>query len=210
MRAILPAVILFTLRFTCACEHMCAQPENTFAAGRSELGVWLSASLTSATVPYRDGEVSFGKSYVVGVRYGRVLATAGGAALMYLADLVPLAVVTEIPHGADYTVDGAPAYGFGLSPLGLSAAVAPSSRLALYVGATGGLVLFNRGVPVTESHKLNFRLEADVGIRLTVASSWGATLGIGLQHLSNGTRRVPNPGLDYRVLSFGVAWAWGP
>jgi len=166
--------------------------------------------MNHAMAGYGGGELGFGRTYAVGLRYGRVLAAAPGAALVYVADLVPLAIVTEIPRGQSYVEDRAPAYGLGLSPIGLQLAVPASSRLRLYAAGAGGFVIFNRSVPVYKSHNFNFRIEGAVGLQLAVAPSWVTTLGIGLQHLSSGTRSVPNPGLDCRVVSFGLSHAGWP
>ena len=188
-----------------ACRQASAQPAYGLQPGTNEFGAWASASLNHATAGYGGGELGFGRTYAVGLRYGRVLAAVPEAALVYIADLVPLATVTEIPRGESYIEDRAPAYGLGISPVGLQLAVPASSRLRLYAAGAGGFVIFNRSVPVYKSRNFNFRIEGVVGLQLAVAPSWVTTLAIGLQHLSGGTSSVPNPGLDCRVISLGLS-----
>jgi hypothetical protein len=201
-----------------------AQPDSDgLEHGWREFGAWVAVSWNSAKAEVADlGQVSFGGFYILGLRYGRVLAAGRVIALVYVLDLVPAAVVTEIPGREPYyeryrdtlrgwvfrqleSADWGTVYGLGISPIGLRACVLPRGRLKLCAGGTAGFLVFARDVPVPRSQKFNFRFEADIGLQLAVAPGWGLTLGIGLQHVSSGTPSVPNPGLDYQVLRLGVS-----
>jgi hypothetical protein len=168
-----------------------------------EDGLWFGVSLNSAKVGGDPGQI--GKLYFLAVRYGKVLATGRVAAVEYTVDLVPLAVVTEIPTGSYEWDDRTVAYGLGLSPLGLQLYFLPNRRMKLVAGATAGLLLFSRDVPVEGSRQINFRFEGGVGLRLAVAPAWSVGLGIAFDHVSSGSREVANPGLDWWVLQVGLS-----
>lgn len=186
-------------------EDSAAEHSHWLEAGMREDGLWFGVSLNSAKVGGAPGQI--GKLFILGVRYGKIVASGRVAAVEYVADLIPLAIVTDIPTDryewgwADTTV----AYAIGLSPLGLQLCFLPSGRTKLFAGATAGLMLFSRDVPVEGSRRINFRFEGGVGLRRAVAPGWSVGLGIAFHHVSSGSREAPNPGLDWWVLQVGLS-----
>ncbi len=89
---------LLVLHTACGLGHALAQPDSDgLEHGWREYGAWVAVSLNSAKAEVGElGHVSFGGFYILGLRYGRVLAAGREIALEYVLDLVPAAVVTEI------------------------------------------------------------------------------------------------------------------
>lgn len=186
----------------------------------SELGVWLGVSLNSPAGDLSPSRAIARDLYIVGLRYGKALVAGRGLALEYVLDLVPLAVVTEIPSTGQVhydpardtwvvevprTADRSPVYGFGLSPIGLRVSVLPSRRLRLFAAGTAGFLTFTRDMPVPGALKLNYSFEFGGGLQLGIAPGWAATLGLKLHHVSSGTNTAPNPGLDAQILHLGIS-----
>ena len=189
-------------------------------AGTSEFGAWFGVSLNSPAGDLSPNRAIAREFYIVGLRYGKVLVAGRELALEYVLDLVPVAVVTEIPRSGQVHYDPAqdtwvvevpgttarsPVYGLGLSPIGLRLSLWRSRRLRLFAGGTAGFLTFTREMPVPGALKLNYSFECGGGLQLGIAPGWAATLGLKLHHISSGTQTAPNPGLDAQILHLGVS-----
>jgi len=73
------------------------EPEGP-VGGMSEFGAWFGISLNSPAGNLSRRGAMAREFYILVLRYGKVLLAGRELALEYVLDLVPLAVVTEIPR----------------------------------------------------------------------------------------------------------------
>jgi hypothetical protein len=137
--------------------------------------------------------------YIVGVGMRKILrANTDGFEVAYDLQLLPLIVSrgtadenlrVALCHGTRYCASSVNVYpwttravGVGILPLGFTA-IAP-------------LVL--------EGHKFNFLAEASTSLELRISSSFSLTGGMVFNHISNGGTAAINPGMNSRMIEFGI------
>ncbi len=161
------------------------------------------------------------------VRWTRPLRVRRGTTLEYAADLIPVALLSPPYLGSadaqrparpcrptepcPYAALGGPfpagsAFGAGASPLGLTATFRAGRRVQPTVGATGGVLWFDRRVPTTSAARVNFTATLEAGVRVVPARAGGVVLLYRFHHLSNGGTAPDNFAVASHVLSAGYRW----
>lgn len=180
--------------------------------GDNEFGFWGGFSPAASTVfgGLHDDEAEDRKFAIAAFRYGRTLAANDSLALQYTLDAVPLAVATgtivsRTIVGGVTTFQRETAYGGGVTPLGLQLDFANGSKVHPFVHLNGGLLWFNKSVPIEDAGKLALVGEAGGGIRIFTSERRAVSLGVRFHHISNGDRAGSNRGLNQFVIYAGFS-----
>jgi hypothetical protein len=191
-----------------------AQEDNPFLLkrGDNELGFWGGFSPKATTIfgGLRDDEAEDRKFVIAAFRYGRTLAANDSLALQYTLDAVPLAlatgtIVSRTTIGGVTTFNRETAYGAGVTPLGLQLDFANGSKVHPFVHVNGGLLWFNKSVPIEDAGKLALVGEAGGGVRIFTSEKRAVSLGVRFHHISNGDRAGSNRGLNQFVIYAGFS-----
>jgi len=152
------------------------------------------------------------------VSWARPLLRSRTIALSYHGEVMPVAVLTGVPHhfeGWFYNVahtesvfvsmptDPGPVLGAGLMPVSLRISAALGSRTAAFLDAGAGGVVFTRAVPEPDARRLNVLAVAGAGVRI---SRW--VVGYRFVHVSNANTAPSNPGLNVHLVYVGRALTW--
>lgn len=191
-----------------------AQDDNPFhlKRGDNEFGFWggFSPKATTMFEGLRDDEAEDRKFFIAALRYGRTLAANDTLALQYTFDAVPVALATgtivartNTPSGT--TFERETAYGAGITPLGLQLDFANGSKVHPFVHVNGGLLYFNKPVPIEDSGQFAFVGEAGGGVRIFTSDRRAVSLGVRFHHISNGDRAGSNRGLNQFVIYAGFS-----
>lgn len=184
--------------------------------GDNEFGFWTGAAFfaTTAFGGLTDDEARDRSFAIAAFRYGRTLAANRSVALQYTLDAIPLAVATgnitsrttvATPTGTVTRFTRERAFGVGVTPLGLQLDFRNSKRVKPFIHVNGGLLVFNKSVPLPDSGKLALVGEAGGGIRIFNEKRGAATLGLRFHHISNGDRAGANRGLNQFVFYLGFS-----
>lgn len=180
--------------------------------GDNEFGFWGGFSPAASTVfgGLHDDEAEDRKFAIAAFRYGRTLAANDSLALQYTLDAVPLAVATgtivsRTTVGGVTTFQRETAYGGGVTPLGLQLDFANGSKVHPFVHLNGGLLWFNKSVPIEDAGKLALVGEAGGGVRIFTSERRAVSLGVRFHHISNGDRAGSNRGLNQFVIYAGFS-----
>jgi Lipid A 3-O-deacylase (PagL) len=184
--------------------------------GDNEFGVWGGGAFTATTIfgGLREDEARDRRFVIAAFRYGRTLAANRSLALQYTIDAIPLAVATgnieEVttvltPAGAVTTFRRSTAYGVGVTPLGLQLDFANSSRVKPFIHLNGGLLVFNKSVPLPDAGSLALVGETGAGVRVFTSARRALTFGVRFHHISNGDREGANRGLNQFIFSAGFS-----
>lgn len=193
----------------CVCVSTSAQ---TLERGDNELGFWggFSPKATTMFEGLRDDEAEDRKFFLTAFRYGRTLTANNTLALQYTLDLVPVAVATgtivsrTTVAGVD-TFRRETAYGAGITPLGLQLDFANGSKVHPFVHVNGGLLYFNKPVPIEDSGQFAYVGEAGGGVRIFTSAKRALSFGVRFHHISNGDRAGSNRGLNQFVFYAGFS-----
>jgi hypothetical protein len=159
--------------------------------------------------------------YIVGVGMRKVLhASANGFEVAYDLQFLPLIVSrgtadenlrVALCRGNQYCGTASVpspwttrATGIGILPLGFTALAPVAPRLRFQLRGAAGGVRLSKPVPVLEGHKFNFLAEASTTLELRVSSSYSLTGGLVFNHISNGGTAAINPGMNSRMIEFGI------
>jgi hypothetical protein len=156
------------------------------------------------------------------VRWTRRVGGASTFRLEYIADVIPAAVAWPITASASDSSPGCqyclgagallPAHaalGAGVSPLGFGIVAWPERRLQFSMGATAGVLWFDRPVPIPNAARLNFTAAAEAGVTAAIADRSRLALTYRFHHLSNAGLARENPGVASHLLSLGLRWTLG-
>ena len=181
--------------------------------GRHGFSFWTGVSFDSrgplGAVPGR-------KFFLAAVRYHLALFRVGPVRFRYVADAIPVAIVTNNPDAdafafaSDTVLRVGPGprgavYGFGASPIGFEIAPLSTGAVEIVAGGTGGFLSFARPVPFRNARRFNYTFELSAAARFLVRSHFAVAVGYRLHHLSNaGTGRI-NPGLDANLFYVELA-----
>ncbi|MHB1194847.1 MAG: acyloxyacyl hydrolase [Longimicrobiales bacterium] len=148
-----------------------------------------------------------------GVELSRHLAGGGVWNLEYSIFVSPLTFIRNnpltpsIPRGDHWVVvSGSPratTFGAGLHPIGVRGALG-SDRVAVSLGASLGLMIFERSIPGSNTARANFSGDLGIGIRARITERYDLMGGYQFNHLSNGGSGEENPGLDSHLLRVGL------
>lgn len=160
--------------------------------------------------------------YIVGVGMRKVLHTTGanGFEVAYDLQFLPLVVSrgtadenlrVALCRGTQYcATTNAPspwttrATGIGILPLGFTALAPIAPRLRFQLRGAAGGVRLSKPVPVLEGRKFNFLAEASTTLELRLSASLSLTGGMVFNHISNGGTAAINPGMNSRMIEFGI------
>lgn len=192
-----------------------AQSDNNpflLKRGDNELGVWAGFSPKATTIfgGLRDDEADERKFFIAAFRYGRTLAANDSLALQYTLDAIPVAlatgtIVSRTTTGGVTTFQRETAYGGGVTPLGLQLDFANGAKVHPFVHVNGGLLWFNKSVPIEDAGKLALVGEAGGGIRIFTSERRAVNIGVRFHHISNGDRHGANRGLNNFVIYAGFS-----
>src|SRR5690242_10918168 len=180
--------------------------------GDNEFGFWAGFSPKATTLfgGLHDDEAEDRKFFIAAFRYGRTLAANHSLALQYTLDAVPVAVATGTIVSRT-TVGGVDvfrretAYGGGITPLGLQLDFRNGSKVHPFVHVNGGLLWFNKSVPIEDAGSFAYVGEAGGGVRIFTSERRAVTLGVRFHHISNGDRQGSNRGLNQFVMYAGFS-----
>ena len=180
--------------------------------GDNEFGFWAGFSPKATTIfgGLHDDEAADRKFVIAALRYGRTLAANHSVALQYTLDVVPLAIATGTIVSRT-TVAGVDvfhretAYGAGITPLGLQVDFRNGSKVHPFAHVNGGLLWFNKSVPIEDSGKFAYVGEAGGGVRIFTSERRAVSLGVRFHHISNGNRQGSNRGLNQFVIYAGFS-----
>jgi hypothetical protein len=180
--------------------------------GDNEFGFWGGFSPKATTIfgGLRDDEAEDRKFVIAAFRYGRTLAANDSLALQYTLDAIPLAlatgtIVSRTTVGGVTTFERETAYGGGVTPLGLQLDFANGSKVHPFVHVNGGLLWFNKSVPIEDAGKLALVGEAGGGVRVFTSEKRAVNIGVRFHHISNGDRTGSNRGLNQFVIYAGFS-----
>lgn len=186
--------------------------DNLLRRGDNEFGFWGGFSPAASTIfgGLHDDEAEDRKFVIAAFRYGRTLAANDSLALQYTLDAVPLAlatgtIVSRTTIGGVTTFQRETAYGGGVTPLGLQLDFRNGSKVHPFAHVNGGLLWFNKSVPIEDAGKLALVGEAGGGIRIFTSEKRAVSLGVRFHHISNGDRAGSNRGLNQFVIYAGFS-----
>ena len=182
-------------------------------SGDNEFGFWAGFSPKATTVfgGLHEDEADDRKFFLAAFRYGRTLAANDSLALQYTLDAVPIAIATGVivsrtTVGSVTTFQRETAYGAGVTPLGLQLDFLNSNKIHPFVHVNGGLLIFNKSVPIEDSGHFAFVGEAGGGVRIFTSDRRAVTIGLRFHHISNGGTAGSNRGLNQFVIYGGFSW----
>ena len=181
--------------------------------GDNEFGAWAGFSPKATTIfgGLRDDEAEGRKFFIAAFRYGRTLAANDSLALQYTLDAIPVALATgtivsrTTTPGGVTTFQRETAYGAGVTPLGLQLDFANGAKVHPFIHVNGGLLWFNKSVPIEDAGKLALVGEAGGGIRIFTSERRALNIGVRFHHISNGDRTGSNRGLNQFVITAGFS-----
>ena len=189
--------------------------DNSFVLerGDNEFGFWGGFSPAATTIfgGLHEDEAEDRKFFIAALRYGRTLAANDHLALQYTADIVPAAFATGTivsrttnPSGVT-TFERETAYGVGVTPLGLQLDFANGAKVHPFVHVNGGLLYFNKSVPIEDAGRFAWVGEAGGGLRIFTSERRAVSVGVRFHHISNGDRQGSNRGLNQFVIYAGFS-----
>jgi hypothetical protein len=209
-------LFFMALILICASAPVFAQTDDnpfTLKRGDNEWGFWAGFSPKATTVfaGLHEDEAADRKFFIAALHYGRTLAANDSVALQYQFDVVPVAVATGTivsrttsPTGVN-TFRRETAYGAGFTPLGLQLDFANGSKVHPFVHINGGLLYFNKSVPIEDSGQFAFVGEAGGGVRIFTSERRAVNIGVRFHHISNGDTSGSNRGLNQFVIYAGFS-----
>jgi hypothetical protein len=167
---------------------------------------------------------------IAAARMTHRIKTTPGYALEWTMDIVPLALSSP-PLGYVYYNQGyidlktpgaqvnnclvqvfgcrfpnGSAYGAGVSPLGVTAIYHRDRMFQTRLGATGGILMFDRAVPTVVSTRFNFTATLEAGAQWLNRRGNGVLLVYRFHHISNAGTGYDNSALASHVISLGARW----
>ena len=189
--------------------------DNSFVLerGDNEFGFWGGFSPAATTIfgGLHEDEAEDRKFFIAALHYGRTLAANDHLALQYTADIVPAAFATGTivsrttnPSGVT-TFERETAYGVGVTPLGLQLDFANGAKVHPFVHVNGGLLYFNKSVPIEDAGQFAWVGEAGGGVRIFTSERRAVNIGVRFHHISNGDRQGSNRGLNQFIIYAGFS-----
>ena len=190
-------------------------------SGAASTEIWAGYSPRSpkwGVLGNRPG-MSFG---IAAVRLSHRIRATPHYALDYTVDFVPLAVSSP-PLGDDFAdmaqyrrdssclvsvfgcrFPSGSAFGWGVSPLGITAVYRRDRVLQPRFGITGGALMFDRATPTIMSTRFNFTASVEAGAQMLNRKGNGILLVYRFHHLSNAGTGYDNSALASHVISLGA------
>ena len=195
-----------------------ARPEPGRHPGRWWVGAWGAGAqhskfYTRLGVRHRD-------FYMAGIRVGRELPVSRHIVVDYFLDFVPLLISTDNPVafrtikvctgfscGYELKMETATTRGYGVVPIGVQVRMFTRHRVQPVFGLSLGAAWYEKPVPDPDEQQLNFMGDLAAGLQVRVGKSSAMVVGLRQHHTSNAETGRVNPGIDSRVLYFGVTRA---
>ncbi len=204
--------IVFTLFLNASAFAQSDDNPFLLKRGDNEFGFWGGFSPAATTIfgGLHDDEAEDRKFFIAAFRYGRTLAANNSLALQYTFDAVPVAVATgtivsRTTVGGVTTFQRETAYGGGVTPLGLQLDFANGSKVHPFAHVNGGLLWFNKSVPIEDAGSFAYVGEAGGGVRIFTSEKRAVSIGVRFHHISNGDRAGSNRGLNQFVIYAGFS-----
>lgn len=187
-------------------------PSYSLKKGDNEFGFWGGVGFKATTIfgGLHEDEARGRKFFIAAFRYGRTLAATKRLAWQYTLDAIPVAVATgditqSTTAGGVTTFRRETAYGAGITPLGLQVDFANRSHIKPFAHVNGGLLIFNKSVPLPDAGKFAFVGEAGGGLRIFTSERRAISLGVRFHHISNGDRQGANRGMNQFLIYAGFS-----
>ena len=202
-KLILLTILLMSFGFT-----VLAQDDTE--TGKNEFTVWGGFSPTStSSLIGRTEDARFG---IVAFRYARRFNNNDTVNLKYTIDAVPFAAMNY--PDIDIASTTPPSLrrvrptrtAFGVAPLGLQVNFRPRKKYQPFVGASGGLLYFNKTTPNFVGTRFNFTADVGGGLEIKLKEKRAVTFGYKYYHVSNGDRGIENPGFDHNIFYIGYTF----
>ena len=185
--------------------------------GKNELMVWGGYSPDSSTVFKGTGRTPDARFGIVAFRYARRFNNNDTVNLKYTADFVPVAVLNYPDIQIPILIIGTPLpvqprinretrYAFGVAPLGIQANFRPRKKYQPFIGASGGLLYFNKRTPNFIGTRFAFTADIGGGLEIKLKEGRALTFGYKYYHISNGNRGFENPGFDNNLFYIGYTF----
>lgn len=184
-----------------------AQTDDTIT---HEFSVWGGASPDSSTV-FGIGRTEDARYGMVAVQYARRFNNNDSINLKYTIDVVPAAAMnfpdfrfTQVGSNT-FRIEKfrKTAYAYGIAPLGLQVNFRPRKKAQPFVGASGGLLYFNKQIPNDFGTKFSFTADVGGGVEFNLKNKRAVTIGYKYYHISNANRGEINPGFDQNLFYVG-------
>lgn len=202
----LPAVLALLIVLPFA---VFSQAEET---GKNEYTVWGGFSPDSSTLVKGIGRTPDARFGMIAFRYSRRFNNNDTVNLKYTADVVPVSFLNY----PDVEISGGPVpsvsavrptrYAFGAAPLGLQMNFRPRKKLQPFIGASGGMLYFQKRTPNYVGTRFAFTADIGAGIELKMEKKRAVTFGYKYYHISNGDRGIENPGIDNNLFYIGYTF----
>lgn len=180
--------------------------------GDNEFGFWGGLGFKATTIfgGLHEDEARDRRFFIAAFRYGRTLTANKHVALQYTLDAIPVAVATgdivqSTTVGTVTTFRRETAYGAGVTPLGLQLDFANRSHIKPFMHINGGLLVFNKSVPLPDAGKFAYVGEAGGGLRIFTSERRAVSLGVRFHHISNGDRQGANRGMNQFLIYAGFS-----
>lgn len=183
--------------------------------GKNEFTAWGGFSPDSNTFITAFGRTEDARFGMVAFRYSRRFNNSNSFNLKYTADVVPAAFLNypdvEIVAGPTGLPVAARSirptrYAFGAAPLGLQINFHPRKKLQPFVGASGGMLYFNKRTPNFVGTRFAFTADVGAGLEFRLKNKKSFTVGYKYYHISNGDRGIENPGYDNNLFYIGYTF----
>jgi hypothetical protein len=170
-----------------------------------------------------EGLTSYGNYKIFASGTGFKLYTAGleydrhswgyflRARMDYVAEVLPFVILDSpartFPWGYPMTKDRKLVPGFGFSPIGFRMIWRDGKGFKPYLGAKGGMIVFDQKAVAAESTYEAFSLQSNMGVQAKLTPRVDLRLGLfGDFHFSNAFIVPTNPGLDVMNANFGLTY----
>lgn len=146
-----------------------------------------------------------GRRFVLGAfEYSYRCWDVAGMSIAFSPNAMPAAILLQprewLPAHA--------VYGFGVSPIGFTFALARRHSLSSFFEVRGGIIASTERIPenVTDATALNFLFDFGAGVQWKVADRRAIDFGYKFLHISNAFTTPVNPGVDNNVFYVGLSF----
>jgi Lipid A 3-O-deacylase (PagL) len=189
-------VALFLLAFLIPTTKAVAQANDGYRKGSIEWRIIGGGALPVDVSSARpDRRLSFGA-----VEIGRILTTRHGPGILAGQFGLSLQMMPIVVRGPEDF------WGVGLTPVFVRWSFSGTSVVRPFADASVGLMFVDWSTPGPGRMSGNFNEQLGFGVRLGDARGPGFLLGYRFQHISNGRRARPSPGVDTHLLYAGVSF----
>lgn len=203
-----------------------ARAQDTTARGAREVTVRVAEITGARSCPCKASGLAVPQGrglymVAIGARWRIAGSERGRASLEYVGELLP-AIVSRGTADDDLTFKPCglglcgtlrspdpwhmQAAGAGFLPVGFAGRVRVAPGIQVELRAAGGMAVLSRPVPLAQAGRFNFIAEVSPTAEVRMTHRVAATVGLVLNHISNGGTAELNPGMNSRMLELGVAY----